>query len=292
MCSNFVFGYNSIDMRLDVYLVSNSYFSSREQAKFNIAKGNVLVNGMPASKPSQPISEQDTVSLITENAIPFASRGGMKLEKALFEFSVDCTNINALDVGASTGGFTDCLLRNGAKHVCAIDVGTNQLVASLRDDPRVVSIENMNIKDLDPSQLSPNQFDLIVADLSFISLNKVVEYLPKFLSANGQVIALIKPQFEVGQSLLGKGGIVKKPKAHIQAIESIAKHWQQANLHLSRLTYAPIHQSTKNIEYLGLFTQAWNRFPDFSSVVDEAFAAKDKVNIKLCTTLTGLSFID
>jgi len=263
-------------MRLDVYLVNNNYFPSREQAKFNIAKGNVLINGTPASKPSQPISEHDAVDLIAENAIPFASRGGMKLEKALQLFSVDCTDISALDVGASTGGFTDCLLRHGARHVCAIDVGTNQLVASLRDDPRVVSIENMNIKDLDPSQISPNKFDLIVADLSFISLNKVVEYLPKFLTSNGEIVALIKPQFEVGQNQIGKGGVVKNPKAHIHALEDIAIAWQQANLHLSTLTYAPIHQSTKNIEYLALFTQVWNPFPDFSRIVNEAFHSRGK----------------
>lgn len=263
-------------MRLDVYLVKNNFFASREQAKFNISRGNVIINGEPASKPSQPITESDKISLISENAIPYVSRGGLKLEKALSSFSIDCSNINALDVGASTGGFTDCLLKNGAKYVCAVDVGTNQLVPSLRNDPRVVSIENTNIKDIDPVQLELSSFNLIVADLSFISLTKVVEYLPKFLDRDGQLVALIKPQFEVGPSQIGKGGLVKSPNAHIQAIKNIVIKSQRVNLNLAMLTYAPIIDLSKNIEYLGLFSQKRESLPDIESVVMDAFAVRAK----------------
>jgi 23S rRNA (cytidine1920-2'-O)/16S rRNA (cytidine1409-2'-O)-methyltransferase len=263
-------------MRLDVYLVNNHFFTSREQAKFNISRGNVVVNGKPATKPSLPITESDRVTLLAENAIPYASRGGLKLEKALSSFSIDCSNINALDVGASTGGFTDCLLKNGARHVCAVDVGTNQLVTSLRNDHRVTSIENMHIKDLNPSQIDPNLFNLIVADLSFISLTNVLEYLPKFLDGNGQLVALIKPQFEVGPSHIGKGGLVKSPNTHIQAIKNIATESQRVNLNLSMLTYAPVIDLSKNIEYLGLFSQKREPLPNIDNIVRDAFATRAK----------------
>ena len=263
-------------MRLDIYLVQNEIFSSREQAKFNIAKGTVMVNGKLATKPSQPITQTDSITLTSKNAIPFASRGGLKLEKALQAFSIDCNNKVALDVGASTGGFTDCLLQHGASHVCAIDVGTNQMAETLKTNPKVVSIENINIKDLKPEQLDPNIFDLIVADLSFVSLTKVLDYFPKFLASNGYVITLIKPQFEVGPSQINRGGVVKNPKAHMQAIESIAIFAQKINLHLWQLTYAPIHQSTKNIEYLALFSHNPQPLPNIPNTVREAFCVKSK----------------
>lgn len=264
-------------MRLDVYLVKNGFFSSRELAKFNITKGNVMVNSKNPKKPSQNIGDSDVVTLVTENAIPYVSRGGLKLEKALREFNVDCTGIDALDVGASTGGFTDCLLNHGAKYVCAIDVGTDQLAPCLKENPNVCSIENINIKEIEPQNLDVNQFQLIVADLSFISLTKVVEYFPDFLADNGAVITLIKPQFEVGPQLVGKAGIVKDPKAHVVALSNIRLAAQEQGLYLKRVTYAPIHDASKNIEYLGLFNKNKGTPPKLDTIVRQAFIEANSI---------------
>lgn len=258
-------------MRLDVYLVSKGIFSSRELAKFNIAKGNVLVNGALARKPSLSVEESDSITLSAENAVPYVSRGGLKLEKAIKEFNFHCDGIDAMDVGASTGGFTDCLLQHGAKLVCAIDVGSNQLVEPLRTDARVFFKENINIKDLDPRDLKVDKFDLIVADLSFISLTKVLQYFPKFLKPNGSAILLIKPQFEVGSQLVGKGGIVKDPSAHIMAITNVGLEANKYGLYIKNITSGPIHQSGKNIEYLALFERVEDSPPNFAKVVKYAF---------------------
>jgi 23S rRNA (cytidine1920-2'-O)/16S rRNA (cytidine1409-2'-O)-methyltransferase len=258
-------------MRLDVYLVKHAILSSRELAKFNIAKGNVIVNGKVASKASQAIDEGDNVSLLAENSIPYVSKGGLKLEKGLKEFQFICQGIEALDVGASTGGFTDCLLKHGAKFICAIDVGSNQLAPVLKDNPNVHSIENINIKDLQPQDLQINQFDLLVADLSFISLAKVIEYFPKFLKPSGAIISLIKPQFEVGPRHVGKGGLVKDPKAHLVALANIGLTANKHGLYVKEVTYAPIHEAGKNIEYLVLLIQNSTTFPDFAKVVNDAF---------------------
>jgi 23S rRNA (cytidine1920-2'-O)/16S rRNA (cytidine1409-2'-O)-methyltransferase len=264
-------------MRLDVYLVTNGFLPSREIAKINIAKGNVCVNGKSVVKPSFIVNSTDQITLKTPNVIPYVSRGGLKLEKALSVFKIDCNDFNALDVGASTGGFTDCLLKHGAKYVCAIDVGTNQLDAGLKNNPNVHSIENINIKDLDPTSLNPSQFDIIVTDLSFISLTKVIEYLPQFLALNGIYIALIKPQFEVGPNLIGKGGIVKDPAAHRMAIEEVAKMASQHGLFLSLLTWSPIVDQSKNIEYLGLFQQNNAPIPEIKNIVKQAFESKRRI---------------
>lgn len=258
-------------MRLDVFLVNNRFFASRELAKFNIAKGNVLVNGTTASKPSMNIREEDVVTLVVNNINPYVSRGGLKLEKAIKEFEISCSGITALDIGASTGGFTDCLLLHGASLVCAVDVGTNQLDVKLRDNPKVISVENKNIKDLSPDELNPSTYDLIVTDLSFISLTKVIGLFPKFLNEEGRVIALIKPQFEVGPELVGKGGIVKDKRAHIMAIQRVVQVARDKGLHLSKITWAPLHQENKNIEYLALFKKSETIVPEFKDIVQKAF---------------------
>ncbi|MDX9848807.1 MAG: TlyA family RNA methyltransferase [Tenuifilaceae bacterium] len=261
-------------MRLDVYLVSHGFFASREQAKFNISKGNVIVNGKEVLKSAMQINSTDIVELAVENVVPYVSRGGLKLEKAIREFQISCNNKTALDVGASTGGFTDCLLKHGAKMVCAVDVGTNQLDSSLRGNPNVYSIENINIKDLNSEVLPVENFDIIVADLSFISLTKVLEYFPQFLNQQGIVIVLIKPQFEVGPELVGKGGIVKNPKVHSMAIENVAIAAHKYGLFISQLTWSPIHDSTKNVEYLAFFSQQMVSLPKIEQIVSQAFASK------------------
>ncbi|MDD2197799.1 MAG: TlyA family RNA methyltransferase [Bacteroidales bacterium] len=262
-------------MRLDVYLVENQHFSSREQAKFNISKGNVLVNGNIALKPSQQIVQTDTVSLMHENAIPYVSRGGLKLEKALSVFGINCSGLDVIDIGASTGGFTDCALQHGAARVCAVDVGTNQLAEMLRENPKVTSMEGISIKDIDRGKLSPNKFHLLVTDLSFISLTKVMAYFTDLLLPQGSVVALIKPQFEVGREQVSKGGIVRNAKAHKMGIENVVEAARQFGLHLKGLTWAPIHSTSKNIEYLAHFVQTSCADTNIMHVVENAFADRN-----------------
>ena len=264
-------------MRLDVYLVKNAFFPSRELAKFNITKGNVLVNGKVAIKPSFQVDDSDEVTLSNQNAMPYVSRGGFKLEKALQVFGVSCNGLQVVDVGASTGGFTDCALQHGAASVCAIDVGTNQLVRSLRENSRVTSIEGVNIKDLHTNILNPSQFHLLVTDLSFISLTKVMGYFKNLLLPKGSVIALIKPQFEVGASSVGKGGIVKDPQAHKMAIRSVIVSAAEHGLFAKQLSWAPIQSASKNIEYLAHFVQEPVEEPNIDEVVKLAFAQRKSV---------------
>jgi 23S rRNA (cytidine1920-2'-O)/16S rRNA (cytidine1409-2'-O)-methyltransferase len=258
-------------MRLDIYLVQHNHFVSREQAKTNIINGNVSVNGKVTLKPSLLVAENDNVEVIAENFIKYVSRGGLKLEKALREFNVDCSNIVALDVGSSTGGFTDCLLQNGTSKVYSIDVGSLQLAESLKDDPRIVSIENQNITDLTPEQVDNNLFQLIVADLSFVSLTKVFEHFVRFLSSNGKIIALVKPQFEAGPKAINNNGLVRNPKYHIQAIKKVSLTAKDLGLNLTKLTKTPLLERNKNIEYLALFEREKMSYVDIANVVDEAF---------------------
>jgi 23S rRNA (cytidine1920-2'-O)/16S rRNA (cytidine1409-2'-O)-methyltransferase len=261
-------------MRLDVLLVKKGFFSSRELAKSNIAIGNVSVNGIVINKPSHDVLESACISLKTEKINPYVSRGGIKLEKALNEFKIDCQGIDVLDLGASTGGFTDCALQHGARAVYAIDVGTDQLSPKLKGDQRVISIENVHIKDLTSEHLNNNHFNLIVADLSFISLTKVFEYFPQFLNRDGKVIVLIKPQFEAGIKHIGKGGIVKDAKVHIEAIININNEAKKHRLFLTKITHAPIYEKRKNIEYLALLERVEKNLPDIESCVKEAFRAQ------------------
>jgi 23S rRNA (cytidine1920-2'-O)/16S rRNA (cytidine1409-2'-O)-methyltransferase len=258
-------------MRLDIYLVQQNKFVSREQAKTNIISGNVTVNGKVSLKPSLLISGDDQVEVLADNVIKFVSRGGLKLEKALREFNIDCSNCKALDVGSSTGGFTDCLLQFGAAKVYAIDVGTLQLVESLKYNPKVVSIENQNIKDLTSIQVDHVIFDIIVADLSFVSLTKVLEYFLPFLSINGKIVALIKPQFEAGPKAINNNGLVRNPRYHIESIKKVSLAAEKINLHLTNLTKTPLVERNKNIEYLALFEKEKTGYVDIKGVVDDAF---------------------
>lgn len=254
-------------MRLDVYLVNYGFFASRELAKYNITHGNVLVNGEEVLKSSRIIGAEDVVSLKEQNLMTYVSRGGFKLEKALAEFSINCQGIDVIDVGASTGGFTDCVLQHGAARVVAIDVGTDQLVEQLKDDPRVTFFEGVSIKDIQSVEFTPRQFHLLVADLSFISLTKVMELFPPLLLSEGSAILLIKPQFEVGKEWIGKGGIVKNAKAHVKAIEGVVDAAAKEGLFLQNLTWAPIQDDSKNVEYLGHFMRVPHQLIDIHSVV-------------------------
>jgi 23S rRNA (cytidine1920-2'-O)/16S rRNA (cytidine1409-2'-O)-methyltransferase len=238
--------------RLDQVLVQHGLCASREQAKRLILAGQVLVNDQPGLKPGTLIAE-DAVLRVKEPP-RYVSRGGIKMEGALRHFGVDPTGLVALDVGASTGGFTDCLLQHGANRVYAYDVGTNQLVWKLRDDPRVISREHFNVRHMTPADIA-EPVDLIVADVSFISLTLVLPPAFAVLKPGGQALVLIKPQFELTRQDIGPGGIVRDPTAHQRACDRI-QSWvtSQTDLEWCGITPSPIQGTDGNIEFL-----AWIR---------------------------------
>ncbi len=233
-------------MRLDRYLVENGYFTSRNKAQEAINQGKVKVDGKLAKASFSVIGTEDICVIKEQNE--FVSRGGKKLSKALDFFSLTVEGFRALDIGASTGGFTDCLLKRGAAKVVAVDVGENQLVSTLKADPRVTSLEKTNIKTLTPE--SVGSFDLITIDVSFISLTCFLDRLPLFLNLGAQIIALIKPQFEAGPSNIGKKGIVKDPKVHLQVLEKVILKAETVGLYTKGITYSPITGGSGNIEFL------------------------------------------
>ncbi len=205
-------------IRLDQALVQQSLCSSREQAKRLIIAGEVSVDGQPSTKPGTLIAADATLHVKTPPK--FVSRGGLKLEGALNHFVIDVTDKVCLDIGASTGGFTDCLLQRGAAKVFAFDVGTNQLVWKLRSDPRVIARENFNVRHMQPGDV-PEPVDVLVADVSFISLTLVLPPAIAVMKSGGQCIVLIKPQFELSREEVGKGGIVRDPVLHQKACDKI-----------------------------------------------------------------------
>ena len=222
---------------------------SREMAKRLILAGEVLVDGHgDLFKPGQKVA--DDVEIVVKSRPKYVGRGGLKLEKALDEFGIDPTGLVVLDAGASTGGFTDCVLQRGAEKVYAYDVGKNQLAWKLRSDPRVVSQEGFNVRHMTPEDL-PEQVDLVVIDVSFISLTKILGPVFSVLKSGGDVICLIKPQFELKRDQIGKGGIVRDPELHEEAVAKIqnfvttelGKNWQA-------VTQSPISGTDGNIEFL------------------------------------------
>jgi 23S rRNA (cytidine1920-2'-O)/16S rRNA (cytidine1409-2'-O)-methyltransferase len=204
--------------RLDLLLVDRQLVSSREDGRRRILAGEVLVNDLPVTKAGVSIDISAEIRL--RSTSPYVSRGGLKLEKALREFAILIKDKTALDIGASTGGFTDCLLAHGAAHVFAVDVGYGQLAWKLRNDPRVVVFEKTNIRYFDVSRL-PRRAELATIDVSFISLKLVLPQVRTLLTSNGDVVALIKPQFEVGKDKVGKGGVVRSHEEHLRVIEDI-----------------------------------------------------------------------
>jgi 23S rRNA (cytidine1920-2'-O)/16S rRNA (cytidine1409-2'-O)-methyltransferase len=238
--------------RTDILLVERGLAPSREQAKRLILAGEVLVNQAPAGKPGTLIS---TDSIITVKAAPrYVGRGGLKMEGALAHFGIDVTGFTALDIGASTGGFTDCLLQHGATKVFAFDVGTNQLAWKIRSDARVVSREKINMRHFEPSDIGNEPLDLIVADVSFISLTLVLLPAIAALRPGGQAVVLIKPQFELRREDIGPGGIVRDPALHQQACDKIEGFIRSsANLEWLGLMPSPIQGADGNCEFLAWF---------------------------------------
>lgn len=240
--------------RLDVYLVKNGYYPTRNKAQNAIESKDIKVNDVVIDSVSYKVDENSKIEIIS-NSLPYVSRGGLKLEKAIKEFNLDFKNKIVLDIGASTGGFTDCSLQNGAIKVYALDVGENQLAQSLKSNERVVSLEKTNFRNIDIEEYKNYKIDLIVIDVSFISLSYIFENCSKILSNDKCIMALIKPQFEVLKKEHNKNGVVNNPKIHFEVIKNIISYSNKYNLYLNKLTYSPIRgDKSGNIEYLGLFT--------------------------------------
>ena len=238
--------------RLDVLLVNNGLAESREKAKRTIMAGLVTVNGRVEDKPGSTFDTDSDIE-VKGKECPYVSRGGLKLEKAIEEWGVDCTDKVCMDMGASTGGFTDCMLQHGASKVYAIDVGYGQLDYRLRTDDRVVNMEKTNIRYLDTS-LIEEPVDLISIDVSFISLRHMFPVASAVLSEEGQVVCLVKPQFEAGKEQVGKGGIVRDPKVHTEVINNVISYASEHGLFPHELSHSPIKGTKGNIEYILLLS--------------------------------------
>lgn len=229
-------------------MVEDGLVQSRERARAIIMAGRVLVDNQPADKPGTGVFPESVIVLRGED-IPYVSRGGLKLEAALRDLSISVQGLVCMDVGASTGGFTDCLLQNGAAKVFAVDVGYGQLAWKLRQDARVIPIERTNIRYLAPEAV-PEPADLITIDASFISLKIVVPAALRFLKPGGQILALIKPQFEVGKGNVGKGGVVRDSQLHQEVIESLRLFFEKAGLSCDGLVPSPVPGPKGNQEFV------------------------------------------
>ena len=259
-----------IKKRLDVLLVEQGYADSRTKAQAIIMSGQVYVDGQKADKPGMSFDETLPIE-VRGAACPYVSRGGLKLEKALRDFGVDPTGYVCSDSGASTGGFTDCLLQQGASKVFAIDVGYGQLDWKIRSDPRVVVMERTNVRYVTPEQLG-EPLDLSVVDVSFISLKIVLPVIKTFLKSTGQVLCLIKPQFEAGKEKVGKKGVVRDPKTHKEVLDHFVELAKSLDLTILGLTFSPVKGPEGNIEFLGHLTCAdvQGHEPDTALVVQQA----------------------
>ncbi|MCL2132141.1 MAG: TlyA family RNA methyltransferase [Lentimicrobiaceae bacterium] len=260
--------------RLDIVLVLRGLFPSREKAAEAVKNGIIYVNSKQISKSSFKINEEDRVEIIGER-LPYVSKGGLKLEKGIKAFHLDFADKTVLDVGCSTGGFADCALQHGADFVYGIDVGNNQLDSRLQNNPRLKYMENLHVKNLQSEHLDGKQMDIILADVSFISVTQALPHILPFLKKNGAVFILIKPQFELDSTALGKNGIVKTAKQQILAIERVLAATKNLGLHLQQIDYAPLMTYKKNIEYIALFSYAGiTKIFDIKELVNSAVAEK------------------
>ena len=257
--------------RLDVLLVEKGFFDSRAKAQAVIMSGDVYVDGQKADKAGASYDVESNIE-VRGSVCPYVSRGGLKLEKALRDFGVDPTGYVCSDSGASTGGFTDCLLQQGAKKVFAIDVGYGQLAWKIRNDPRVVTMERTNIRYVTPEDLG-EALDLSVIDVSFISLKIVLPAVKNLLRQDcGQVLCLIKPQFEAGKDKVGKKGVVRDPAVHLEVLEAFVALAKSLNFTILNLTFSPVKGPEGNIEFLGHLSleAAEDRIPSLEEVVRQA----------------------
>lgn len=257
--------------RIDVLLTQKGRFASREKAKSAIMAGIVFVDGERVDKPGTSV-ENDANIEVKEPEISYVSRGGLKLEKALKFFNIDLQGKTAIDIGASTGGFTDCMLQNGAKKVVSIDVGYGQLAWELRNNPRVIVLERTNIRYLDSSKID-FLADFVTIDVSFISLKKVIPKACELSNDNAELVCLIKPQFEAGRDKVGKHGVVRDKRVHIDVIKEILEFLRNSGLQVFGLTYSPIRGPEGNIEFLvycGKGTGVSNFEGGIEAIVEEA----------------------
>lgn len=248
-------------MRLDLYLSANGFCKSRSRAKELIVSGAVTVGGKTVTKPSYEVSDGDDVACDTAAGCRYVSRGGLKLERALEYFGISPEGLVCADIGASTGGFTDCLLQHGAARVYAVDSGTAQLDPSLSADPRVVSLENLNARYITADDIGC-KCSLAVMDVSFISQTKLFSAITEILMPGGVLISLIKPQFEVGRSGIGKGGIVKDQKKRLAAIDNVCECAELHGLACRGTVLSPIEGGDGNTEYLACFVFTSERSED------------------------------
>ena len=256
--------------RLDVLLVEQGLLESRQKAQAVIMAGSVFVDGQRVDKPGTAVPNTAAIQ-VRGHALPYVSRGGLKLEKAMQTFPLTLDGKVCADIGASTGGFTDCMLQNGATKVYAVDVGYGQLDWKLRGDPRVVCMERTNARYLTHEQI-PEELDFASVDVSFISLRLILPALDGLLSPEGEAVCLVKPQFEAGREKVGKKGVVRDPAVHLEVLEHFLDHAGDAGFTVLGLTYSPIRGPEGNIEYLGYLEKGprQERTFDLKALVDES----------------------
>lgn len=253
---------SNVKERLDVLLVNKNFFESREKARSSIMTGKVFVDGKKVDKCGHKVKITSDIE-VKGDKLKYVSRGGLKLEKAIDEFSIDLKDKICFDIGASTGGFTDCMLQNGAKKVFSIDVGYGQIAWELRINPKVVCMERTNIRYITPDDVEEiGSFASI--DVSFISLKKVIPAVLNLLNDEGSVVALIKPQFEAGREKVGKKGVVREASTHIEVINEIVDFLIENKLSIINLDYSPIRGPKGNIEYLIYFKKQGNYKKEYS----------------------------
>lgn len=234
--------------RLDVAVFEQGLAESRERAQAYIMAGDVYLNGVKATKAGQPVKPDDRIE-VRSKSLPYVSRGGLKLEKAMQSFPIQLEGKICMDVGASTGGFTDCMLQNGASRVYSIDVGYGQLAWKLRSDERVVNLERTNFRYVTREQV-PDAVDFSSVDVSFISLSLILPVLYELLTAEGEAVCLIKPQFEAGKDKVGKNGVVRDQKVHVEVIEKVERLALENHFDILGLDFSPVKGPKGNIEYL------------------------------------------
>lgn len=238
-------------MRADLFLTENGYAPSRKKAQMLIEEGKVSIDGRIVQKAAQQIADGNhTVSVEKSDEVRYVGRGGLKLQAALDAFGIDACGKTALDIGASTGGFTDCLLQRGAKKIYAVDAGVGQLAPVLLANPAVVSIEKLNARNLSPAHIEGAHVDLVVMDVSFISATYIIPQFPALMAEDGEAVCLVKPQFEVGRAMIGKGGIVRDKAAHADAIKRVCVCAEGVGLHPIALIPSPIEGGDGNREFL------------------------------------------
>ena len=264
--------------RLDVLLVQRGLAPSREKAKAMIMEGNVYVNNQKEDKAGANFDVEVPIE-VRGNTLAYVSRGGLKLEKAVHHFALDLTGLVCMDIGASTGGFTDCMLQNGAAKVFAVDVGYGQFAWKLRQDPRVVCMEKTNIRYVTPEDIG-EPLDFASVDVSFISLTKVLGPARALLADNGEMVCLIKPQFEAGREKVGKKGVVREKSVHEEVIEKVIEFALETGFEVINLEYSPIKGPEGNIEYLVYLRKCEEgkieKSVDIHAVVEAAHGDLDK----------------